>query len=442
MPILDPVKNFAKTTLAAGINAADTSATVVSGAVFPNPDDDGAFNLVIWNATDYSNPTDDPNKEIVRCTDRATNVLTIVRAQEGTSAATHNTSGKTYAVANTPTAKLIADLNDLGNNQDFIDQFFANTSVQTYVTEIGGAGGAGGGIKILVDPTTYTKPDNTSENTVYTVPIKAGTLSTNNAIFFKILFSDFGLQNSPDEIKTIRLKYGGSTIATLQMGNSVLPGDLDYAGAHFEGCVIANAATNAQKAHLECVLGNGGTGDENIANSAYGTGAVDSTVDQDLVITVQSNIAVGGFVAEGIVVTKITGGGASGSFAAGVFTRAGNAASGNVVIPHGLSSAPSKVKVTVNAFDDGSAAVGWQSVGVYINGDVPNTATTWSFINETSGSLSGVDTTNIVSQTTIGSPASFQRAVCTVDDTNITLAFTRGDSGSSFDLQAVWEAEI
>lgn len=74
--------NNAATTIAAGINAAAVSVTLApgTGALFPNP---GAGEYFI--ATFVDNATGLVN-EIVKVTARATDVLTIVRAQEGTSA--------------------------------------------------------------------------------------------------------------------------------------------------------------------------------------------------------------------------------------------------------------------------------------------------------------------------------------------------------------------
>ena len=109
---LDPVKNFAKVTVSIGYDASETSIALTAGhgARLPAPSTDGSFNLVWWNVTDYSAPTDDPNVEIVRCTARSTDTLTVTRAQESTSASTKNTSSKTYKMILAPTAKMITDI--------------------------------------------------------------------------------------------------------------------------------------------------------------------------------------------------------------------------------------------------------------------------------------------------------------------------------------------
>ena len=110
---LDPVKNFAKGTLASGITSSDTSLTLQSGegSRFPDPSTDGEYNCVIWNESDYSDPADDPNREIVRVTAKSTDTFTITRGQEGTSAVSHNISGKVYKMILPFTAKTHDDIN-------------------------------------------------------------------------------------------------------------------------------------------------------------------------------------------------------------------------------------------------------------------------------------------------------------------------------------------
>lgn len=112
MSVLDAVKNFAKVKVSTGYDADDTSIVLETGegAKLPAPATDGAFNLVWWNYTDYRDPSDDPNKEIIRVTARSTDTLTVTRAQEGTSGSTKNTGGKTYMMALTPTKKLVDDI--------------------------------------------------------------------------------------------------------------------------------------------------------------------------------------------------------------------------------------------------------------------------------------------------------------------------------------------
>ena len=110
--MLDPVLNFAKTQVLGLHTATDTSIPLVAGdgARLPNPATAGAFNLTYWNSTDFPDPADDPNREIVRCTARATDTLTIVRAQEGTTATAKNLAGKTYRMVLAMTRKMVDDI--------------------------------------------------------------------------------------------------------------------------------------------------------------------------------------------------------------------------------------------------------------------------------------------------------------------------------------------
>jgi hypothetical protein len=107
---LDNAKNFAKATVSTGYDASATSIVLSAGGAARMPT--VPFNATWWNVTDYSDPSDDPNVEIVRVTAVAGETLTITRAQEGTSATTKNTSGKNY--------KLIAGLTAKTVNTDLI----------------------------------------------------------------------------------------------------------------------------------------------------------------------------------------------------------------------------------------------------------------------------------------------------------------------------------
>lgn len=105
---LDSVANFVQVQASTGYNAAATSIVLQAGqgSRLPAP----SFNLIWWNSTDYPNPANDPNVEIVRVTGVATDTLTITRAQESTSASTKNTGGKTYSLVLGITAKMITDI--------------------------------------------------------------------------------------------------------------------------------------------------------------------------------------------------------------------------------------------------------------------------------------------------------------------------------------------
>jgi len=82
------LKNNAKSTINMGGGLAQAAATltVTNGAVFPAS---GDFLVTLWDKATYPDPADDSGMEIVRVTARSTHVLTIVRAQEGTTDVAH-----------------------------------------------------------------------------------------------------------------------------------------------------------------------------------------------------------------------------------------------------------------------------------------------------------------------------------------------------------------
>ena len=127
---MDPVKNFGFVTVSTGYDASATSIVLSSGhgLLLPDPVVDGAYNLPWYDSTNYPNPAEDPNVEIVRVTGPAGtgDTKTIVRAQEGTSATTKNTTDATYKMFSGATAKTITDiplikLDDFGEPDDNTD---------------------------------------------------------------------------------------------------------------------------------------------------------------------------------------------------------------------------------------------------------------------------------------------------------------------------------
>lgn len=105
---MDAAKNFAKGTLTTGYDDLATNIVLNAGdgARFPAV----PFNAVWWNATDYPDPADDPAVEIVRVTASGSpDNFTITRAQEGTTAQTHELEGKVYRLIAPLTAKVIND---------------------------------------------------------------------------------------------------------------------------------------------------------------------------------------------------------------------------------------------------------------------------------------------------------------------------------------------
>lgn len=115
MSVLDQVLNFAKATVSVGYGSTATSIQLASGqgAKFPAASD-GNYNLVWWNATDFPDPSDDPAVEIVRVTNGGGtdgDTLTVLRAQETTTASAKNNLNKIYKLQLTVTKKMIDDIN-------------------------------------------------------------------------------------------------------------------------------------------------------------------------------------------------------------------------------------------------------------------------------------------------------------------------------------------
>ena len=109
---MDAIINFGKVTVSQGYDENATSIVLAegAGARLPDPSSAGQFNLIWWNSTDYPDPADDPNREIVRCTARSTDTLTVVRNQEGSGASTKNTADKTYRMILGLTKKVMDDM--------------------------------------------------------------------------------------------------------------------------------------------------------------------------------------------------------------------------------------------------------------------------------------------------------------------------------------------
>ncbi|MGL4296266.1 MAG: hypothetical protein ACRCTG_11160 [Aestuariivirga sp.] len=114
-----PVTNFGKVTVSTGYDAAATSIVLSTGhgsrlpATFPYP-------LTWWDATTYSDPADDPNREIVQVTARTGDTLTVGRAHESTTASVKNVAGKTYKMVLGITKAMWESIFNLSLSQAFL----------------------------------------------------------------------------------------------------------------------------------------------------------------------------------------------------------------------------------------------------------------------------------------------------------------------------------
>ena len=107
--VLDAVSNFVRGTADAAVGTDDTTVSVADASIFPDPSTDGEFNVVIWDANNFPRPDQDADVEILRVTERDTtdDELTVTRAQETTSAASHPEGS---AIHLSPTAKMFSDI--------------------------------------------------------------------------------------------------------------------------------------------------------------------------------------------------------------------------------------------------------------------------------------------------------------------------------------------
>lgn len=134
---------------------------------------------------------------------------------------------------------------------------------------------------LKADNTEATFSNSAAENQYYSVAITGGQLGANDGlefVFWGSLLNNSGASQS----YTFRLKYGGTTI--LSAASPALQASATTIGYTFRGIVKNAGATNSQKASGAITIAT-------IANTAYGTSAVDSTANQNLVFTIQSGAA-------------------------------------------------------------------------------------------------------------------------------------------------------
>lgn len=122
-------KNNVKSTIdmpSSGLSLSATSLILSDGSKFPSS---GNFLVTIWNSLYYPDPGDDSNMEIVKCTARSGNTLTIVRAQEDTTAVAH---GHGEAVEMLITAGHFTEIEDAILSESIWDR---NDTTDTITTE-------------------------------------------------------------------------------------------------------------------------------------------------------------------------------------------------------------------------------------------------------------------------------------------------------------------
>lgn len=112
---LHEVNNLVAVTVSGSYNASATSITLSSGAgaSLPDPSTQNDFYLVWYDATNYTTPFSDPLWEVVKCTARATDVLTVERGADSSTASTKSTGGATYQMLLCNTRQQYEDIDAL-----------------------------------------------------------------------------------------------------------------------------------------------------------------------------------------------------------------------------------------------------------------------------------------------------------------------------------------
>ena len=150
--VLDAVSNFVRGNTDAAVGTDDTTVSVADASIFPDPETDGEFNVVIWDANNFPRPDQDADVEILRVTERDTTAdeLTVTRGQEMTSAANHPEGS---AIHLSPTAKMFSDIEstfgdfwDAGSQELTADVNNTNTTTQALEAESASVGQLSNGV--------------------------------------------------------------------------------------------------------------------------------------------------------------------------------------------------------------------------------------------------------------------------------------------------------
>lgn len=260
---LDPVKNFVFLEVSGSFLVGASTITLVSGgaAKLPVPATDGAFNLTLWNETDFPNPAEAgaSDIEIVRVTSITGEVLTITRAQESTTAIA-STAGKTYKMLLGPTKKMIDDIEEAGT-------------------------------KISIVTTAVTVVNTSVETNLISVSIPANTLGTNNGIKARLMISNWQQTSGVNPTLTIKLKYGATELVYTILGeNSISTSLVGY----FDVLLLADGSTSAQVGSFMASLNASSTlptGSSERWGVYFGTATEDSTGALNLIVTAKHGAA-------------------------------------------------------------------------------------------------------------------------------------------------------
>jgi hypothetical protein len=212
----DSHANFAQSSVSIppspGISGTTLTVLPTDGSKFPA----APFNATLW--PNGSIPNDDTS-EIVRVTNVAGDVFTIVRAQEGTSAQSIDT---TYAIAATATVKTLTDIESQVTTLNNAVNFF--------------------GLYTPALTAAVTVANTTSQTTLSGIAIAANAIAANQAYKIKIFFT-FSTTGTPN--LTLKAMYGGTAGTLLVSGPVVVTpsGAASYSGTAELNVVFPSTTT-------------------------------------------------------------------------------------------------------------------------------------------------------------------------------------------------------
>lgn len=247
------------------------------------------FYLTLWTAN--SNPNTDTALEIVEVTARPSpNNYTIARGKQGTTGVDHSlndsvglfwTQGNINEVlaSGTVSQGALYAINSSGL------PYLLQPGTAGYLLSSGGAGADNAWIpsptaKISESASAVTQTGNTTENTIDTIAIPAGTLGTSNVVNYEAEYTYTNLANT--NTCTLRFKYGSTTIATVVItanSNNDITGRIKFN-------LYANASASVQYGKGLALADNFAT---RYTNFGAGTGAENSANALNLVMTAQMN---------------------------------------------------------------------------------------------------------------------------------------------------------
>lgn len=173
--------------------------------------------------------------------------------------------------------------------QDLSQDGAASGNVLAWNGAIWAPSAASTGANVLNRVTATTDVVNTvAETTLYTFTVPGGSLSTNKVLRL-IVIGDVLYNNVNTDTATLRVKYGATTVLN---SGAVDLGALQATRANYQFTVWLQGmgATNSQRGFFGAADEDGSTAHP-IRSFVTGTAAEDSTVNKDLVITIQWSAA-------------------------------------------------------------------------------------------------------------------------------------------------------